>query len=181
MPASPTPHLRIGELYLRRERPDLAEGEFRQARRQDPRQVKALVRLGRSLSQQAPTEARAALAEALSLAPHSAEIHYQMGITCWHQERFQEAAEAFRRAEGEKDEARWAQAARYRQGLLAVAAEDLPAAQARLTQVTPAPGAEVAQVAKEILAHLETAEGAGDAAYRAGRLQSPSCGRVSQP
>lgn len=140
MPGSPTPHLRIGELYLRRERPDLAEGEFRQARRQDPRQVKALVGLGRSLSQQDPTEARAALAEALALAPHSAEIHYQIGITYWHQGQFQEAAETSRRAEGEKAEAHWAQAARYRQGLLAVAVEDLPAARVRLTRAVAGPG-----------------------------------------
>jgi len=166
-----TSHLRLGEIYLAQGRYELAEEEFQEAYRLDPREEEALLGLGSVAAARGDEEeAIERWMEVLALDETNAEAHYRLGRAHIGRSQWSSAQEELEKAarcgEGE---------ARFYLGLL-LAREDRELATLHLEEVVERESA-LAEGAAEVISILEGLTGAEDEASVAAKLGHMYLGR----
>jgi len=159
-----TSHLRMGEIYLAQRRYELAEEEFQEAYRLDPKEEEALLGLGSVAAATGDDdEAIERWMEVLTLDETNAEAHYRLGRAYIGRSQWSSAQEELEKAAwyGEEE-------ARSYLGLL-LAREDRELAILHLEEVVERESA-LAEGAAEVISILEGLKGAEDEAPVAAKL-----------
>jgi len=166
-----TSHLRMGEIYLAQGRYELAEEEFQEAYRLDPKEEEALLGLGSVAAVTGDEqEAMERWMEVLTLDETNAEAHYRLGRAYIGRSQWSSAQEELEKAAWHGEEE-----ARFYLGLL-LAREDRELATLHLEEVVERESA-LAEGAAEVISILEGLKGAEDEAPVAAKLGHMYLGR----
>ncbi|MFQ5886765.1 MAG: tetratricopeptide repeat protein, partial [Anaerolineae bacterium] len=157
-----TSHLRIGEIYLIQGRYEVAEEEFQEAYRLDPKEEEALLGLGSVAAARGnEEEAMERWMEVLTLDETNAEAHYRLGRAYIDRSQWSSAQEELEKAAGYGEGE-----ARFYLGLL-LAREDQGTAVSYLEEVVRG-GDSGLKEASDLISALKGLEGAEEADLAAG-------------